>query len=262
MPATQVEAQHAPKGVAERAGARNMLAVAPALGATKLEAYLDGPAQRGDAEDAAGRCMCGKSLRLLPRCLRCLGAGAGLGTEAEAAEAAAGEEPEAPAMTSNQGRVRAQEAARLAGTRKLFEEVQKAVESKQLEPKLRTAYMRTAFQVPHDASVRCSLDTSLAMIDENPSGYPTCAQSNRWYRDPAAPLRRGSAAAVRPETPRFRVRAGFCGPSQSLAVGAFRHRLRGTTKLHALRRPRGCRPEVAPDNSACIAPESPRNRVT
>ena len=87
-------------------------------------------------------------------------------------------------------KARAQEAARLAGTRKLFEEVQKAVESKQLEPKLRTAYMRTAFQVPHDASVRCSLDTSLAMIDENPSGYPTCAQSNRWYRDPAAPLRR------------------------------------------------------------------------
>ena len=87
-------------------------------------------------------------------------------------------------------KARAQEAVRLAGTRKLFEEVQKAVESKQLEPKLRTAYMRTAFQVPHDASVRCSLDTSLAMIDENPSGYPTCAQSNRWYRDPAAPLRR------------------------------------------------------------------------
>ena len=31
------------------------------------------------------------------------------------------------------------------------------IESKQLQPTLRTVYMRTAFQVPYDASVRCSL---------------------------------------------------------------------------------------------------------
>lgn len=40
------------------------------------------------------------------------------------------------------------------------------MESKQLQPTLRTVYMRTAFQVPYDASVRCSLDTSLAMVGD------------------------------------------------------------------------------------------------
>ena len=43
--------------------------------------------------------------------------------------------------------------AELSGIKKLFTEVQNAVESKQLEPTLRTMYMRTAFQVPFDASV-------------------------------------------------------------------------------------------------------------
>lgn len=55
-------------------------------------------------------------------------------------------------------------AAELEGIKRLFNEVQRAVESKQLQPTLRTVYMRTAFQVPYDASVRCSLDTSLAMV--------------------------------------------------------------------------------------------------
>ena len=43
--------------------------------------------------------------------------------------------------------------AQLDSIKKLFNEVQRAVESKQLQPMLRTVYMRTAFQVPYDASV-------------------------------------------------------------------------------------------------------------
>jgi SPX domain protein involved in polyphosphate accumulation len=81
-------------------------------------------------------------------------------------------------------------ASELEGTKRLFSEVQRAVESKQLQPTLRTVYMRTAFQVPYDASVRCSLDTSLAMLCENPTGQPTCQMLRRWYRDPELPLHR------------------------------------------------------------------------
>ena len=80
--------------------------------------------------------------------------------------------------------------AELAGIKKLFVEVQRAVESKQLEPALRTMYMRTAFQVPFDASVRCSLDTSLCMVAENPVNGPTCVAMNRWFRDPELPVHR------------------------------------------------------------------------
>ena len=72
---------------------------------------------------------------------------------------------------------------------RLFNEVQRAVESKQLQPTLRTVYMRTAFQVPFDASVRCSLDTSLAMLCENPAGGGR-PMFQRWYRDPELPLHR------------------------------------------------------------------------
>ena len=75
--------------------------------------------------------------------------------------------------------------AELSGIKKLFTEVQNAVESKQLEPTLRTMYMRTAFQVPFDASVRCSLDTSLCMVAENPVNGPTCKTMNRWFRIPS-----------------------------------------------------------------------------
>ena len=35
------------------------------------------------------------------------------------------------------------------------------VDSKQLQPLVRTQYMRTAFQIPFDATVRVSLDTNL-----------------------------------------------------------------------------------------------------
>lgn len=74
--------------------------------------------------------------------------------------------------------------------RGLFEEVAAQVESKQLKPLVRTQYMRTAFQIPFDATVRVSLDTNLCMIKENPEEGPTCAVSGRWYRDPTLPIHR------------------------------------------------------------------------
>lgn len=72
----------------------------------------------------------------------------------------------------------------------LFSEVQAVVDSKQLAPMVRTQYMRTAFQIPFDATVRISLDTNLTMIKENPEEGPTCYDSGRWYRDPSAPIHR------------------------------------------------------------------------
>jgi len=63
----------------------------------------------------------------------------------------------------------------------LASEVIQAINSKQLIPTMRTQYMRTAFQIPFDATVRVSLDTNLCMISER-----TKATMNleRWYRDP------------------------------------------------------------------------------
>ncbi|KAK9865582.1 hypothetical protein WJX84_006998, partial [Apatococcus fuscideae] len=55
---------------------------------------------------------------------------------------------------------------------RLFVEIQQQVDSKQLHPMIRTQYMRTAFQIPYDASVRISLDTNLTMIRENPEDGP------------------------------------------------------------------------------------------
>ncbi|EFJ41082.1 hypothetical protein VOLCADRAFT_121659, partial [Volvox carteri f. nagariensis] len=72
----------------------------------------------------------------------------------------------------------------------LFMEVYKAVDSKQLKPLVRTQYMRTAFQIPFDATVRISLDTNLCMIKENPEDGPSCAATGRWYRDPSLPVMR------------------------------------------------------------------------
>lgn len=72
----------------------------------------------------------------------------------------------------------------------LFMETLNAVDSKQLRPFVRTQYMRTAFQIPFDATVRVSLDTNLTMIKENPEDGPTCAASGRWYRDPSLPTQR------------------------------------------------------------------------
>ncbi len=60
-----------------------------------------------------------------------------------------------------------------------------AVTSKQLVPTMRTRYMRTAYQIPYDATVRISLDTNLNMINENKPG------TNRWFRDPSLPYKEG-----------------------------------------------------------------------
>ena len=51
----------------------------------------------------------------------------------------------------------------------LSSEITQAISSKQLVPTMRTQYMRTAFQIPFDATVRVSLDTNLCMISER--GY-------------------------------------------------------------------------------------------
>ena len=61
----------------------------------------------------------------------------------------------------------------------MFSEVQQAVDSKQLHPMVRTQYMRTAFQIPYDATVRISLDTNLTMIKENPEQGPSCHEAGR-----------------------------------------------------------------------------------
>ena len=61
----------------------------------------------------------------------------------------------------------------------MFSEVQQVVDSKQLHPMIRTQYMRTAFQIPYDASVRISLDTNLTMIRENPEDGPLLHLSGR-----------------------------------------------------------------------------------
>ena len=62
---------------------------------------------------------------------------------------------------------------------RLFVEIQQQVDSKQLHPMIRTQYMRTAFQIPYDASVRISLDTNLTMIRENPEDGPLLHLSGR-----------------------------------------------------------------------------------
>ena len=63
---------------------------------------------------------------------------------------------------------------------KFFIEAQKVVDSKQLRPMIRTQYMRTAFQIPFDSTVRVSLDTNLVMIKENPTDGPTCHVAGRY----------------------------------------------------------------------------------
>jgi SPX domain protein involved in polyphosphate accumulation/uncharacterized membrane protein YidH (DUF202 family) len=78
----------------------------------------------------------------------------------------------------------------IAGVSRLFSEIYSAIESKQLQPTMRSQYMRVAYQVPFDETVRVSLDTNLAMITENPEGHPTCVESKMWYRNPSLPTPR------------------------------------------------------------------------
>eukprot|EP00605_Chrysophyceae_sp_TOSAG23-4_P000702 GSChrysophyteH1.ASY1.ANO1.786.1 assembled CDS len=67
----------------------------------------------------------------------------------------------------------------------LADEICDAIVSKQLLPVMRTQYMRTAFQVPFDATVRISLDTNLSMIVDRTK---ETANMSAWYRDPSNPV--------------------------------------------------------------------------
>jgi uncharacterized membrane protein YidH (DUF202 family) len=69
----------------------------------------------------------------------------------------------------------------------LSREITQVISSKQLVPTMRTQYMRTAFQIPFDATVRVSLDTNLCMISER--GYDLQDMKN-WHRDPSEVLAR------------------------------------------------------------------------
>ena len=62
----------------------------------------------------------------------------------------------------------------------LVREVSQVIVSKQLVPTMRTQCMRTAFQIPFDATVRVSLDTNLCMISER--GYDL-QNMHVWHRD-------------------------------------------------------------------------------
>ena len=62
----------------------------------------------------------------------------------------------------------------------LVSEVTQVIASKQLVPTMRTQCMRTAFQIPFDATVRVSLDTNLCMISER--GYDL-EDMKVWHRD-------------------------------------------------------------------------------
>jgi uncharacterized membrane protein YidH (DUF202 family) len=64
----------------------------------------------------------------------------------------------------------------------LAREVTQVCASKQLVPTVRTQCMRTAFQIPFDATVRVSLDTNLCMISER--GYDL-QNMKVWHRDPS-----------------------------------------------------------------------------
>jgi hypothetical protein len=67
----------------------------------------------------------------------------------------------------------------------LVRQVTQAISSKQLVPTMRTQCMRTAFQIPFDATVRISLDTNLCQISER--GYKLHNMSV-WHRDPRETL--------------------------------------------------------------------------
>ena len=64
----------------------------------------------------------------------------------------------------------------------LVREITQVCVSKQLVPTVRTQCMRTAFQIPFDATVRVSLDTNLCMISER--GY-NLEDMKVWHRDPS-----------------------------------------------------------------------------
>ena len=68
---------------------------------------------------------------------------------------------------------------------KLASEICDVITSKQLKPVMRTQYMRTAFQIPFDATVRISLDSNLTMIVDRTK---ETSNLSMWYRDPSSPV--------------------------------------------------------------------------
>lgn len=69
----------------------------------------------------------------------------------------------------------------------LASEIMQVIASKQLVPTMRTQCMRTAFQIPFDATVRVSLDTNLCMISER--GYDL-QDMTVWHRDKESVLQK------------------------------------------------------------------------
>eukprot|EP01038_Epipyxis_sp_PR26KG_P008677 gene8677-11725_t len=67
----------------------------------------------------------------------------------------------------------------------LATEICQQINSKQLLPTMRTQYMRTAFQIPHDATVRISLDTNLCMILDRTKDTQN---GESWHRDFHVPI--------------------------------------------------------------------------
>jgi len=67
----------------------------------------------------------------------------------------------------------------------LASEIAEIIIAKQLKPVMRTQYMRTAFQIPFDASVRISLDSNLTMVLDRTK---ETANMSAWYRDPTKPV--------------------------------------------------------------------------
>ena len=94
--------------------------------------------------------------------------------------------------------------------RELVGEVMQTINSKQLTPTCRTQYMRTAFQLPHDASVRVSLDTNLTMLAEHgadPSGR-WCVRPQFSSTSPSSPLRSPLPRTTRYRDPNVKVPRG------------------------------------------------------
>lgn len=70
----------------------------------------------------------------------------------------------------------------------LFGEIYSAIRTRNLEPAVRSQYMRVAWQSDENARVRISLDTQLSMMLENPSVGASTLESGRWFRDPLLPM--------------------------------------------------------------------------
>ncbi|KAF9579633.1 vacuolar transporter chaperone, partial [Lunasporangiospora selenospora] len=64
---------------------------------------------------------------------------------------------------------------------KLANEVQSSIVAKQMRPKIRAFYRRTAFQLSNDARVRISLDTELTLIRED--DYGRLRDGDNWKRE-------------------------------------------------------------------------------